>query len=86
MTEKVVRGFTYAQDRKFIEPPYRVTFFPPDRAAHFLDALDQFGETYDRAPGIVIRHVLAEDDRMSALFEIELWQQFKMYASVDRQH
>jgi hypothetical protein len=84
ITEKIVRGFTYVQDQKFIEPPYRVTFMPPSTLGDIEDMLDQSGETYARAPGIVIRRVVAQDDGISSLHQIELWGQLKMYAWVTR--
>ncbi len=84
ITEKIVRGFTYVADQKFIEPPYGVTFMPPNDLTDIQDTLDQFGATHAREPGIVIRRALAEDDGTSSLLQIKLWGQLTMYAWVTR--
>lgn len=84
MTEKFVRGLTYMQDQAFIEPPYKVEFFlvhEPD-AKEIEAMLDKFGKEYAREPGIVIRRALAEGDPQTALYDINLWQQFKSFATV----
>lgn len=86
LTEKVVRGIFYVEDEKFIEPPFAVTFYAlgDDRAEPIRKMLDQFGQTYAREPGIVVRRVVAPEDGISSIFEIEFWGQFKAHACVTR--
>lgn len=85
LTEKIVRGIYYLKDETFIEPPYTIDFYAldDDGAAPFRILLDQFGQTYAREPGIVVRRVVPEDAPLCGVFEIDIWGQFKMYASVD---
>jgi hypothetical protein len=86
LAEKIVRGIYYLQDnRTFIEPPYSIDFYAldDDGAEPLRALLDQFGQTYAREPGIVVRRVVPEDAPLCGVFEINIWGQFKMYASVD---
>src|SRR5262249_38827983 len=82
--EKIVRGIFYIADRKFIVPPYTVEIFVIQDERELLanSALAQFGESYAREPGIVVYRAVSHEDAMSSVFKIEIWQQFKMYASV----
>ena len=84
LTEKIVRGVYFLEGQKFAEPPYVITLFvlTDEEAAPIKKILDQFGREYARGPGIVIRRAISQDDSMSAFFEIVVWAQFKMYASV----
>jgi hypothetical protein len=84
LTEKIVRGIYFLEDEKFIEPPYFIEFYAltDDGALPVKEQLDLFGKEYTRGPGILIRRAVALDDSMSAIFEIVVWAQFKMYASV----
>lgn len=85
LAEKIVRGIYYLQDETFIEPPYAIDFYAldDDGAAHLRALLDQFGQIYAREPGIVVRRVVPKDAPLCGVFEIDIWGQFKMYASVD---
>jgi hypothetical protein len=85
LTEKIVRGIYYLEDEKFIEPPFFIEFFAltDESAEPVKDILDRFGSVYAREPGIIVRRAVPEDAPMNSIFEIEVWEQFKMYASVD---
>lgn len=87
LTEKIVRGIFYLEERKFIEPPYHIEVFPldPSVASPIRQMIDRFGTEYAREPGIVVRRALAPDDGVSSIFEIEFWQQFKTHAFVTRE-
>lgn len=84
ITEKIVRGITYLDTKRYIEPPHRVHFFALDEngAKPLLELIEQAGTTLAREPGIVVRKVVAPEDGISALYEIEFWKQFKMHATV----
>jgi hypothetical protein len=82
VTEKIVRGIFYVADEKFIESPYTVEFLPPDNVEAIRAALDQFGTSYAREPGVVVRRAVVPEDGISSLFEIEFWGQVKTYAAV----
>lgn len=85
LTAKIVRGIYYLEDQVFIEPPLRVEFYAltDDGAEPVKNVLERFGCTYAREPGIVVRRAKPEDAPMNSIFEIQVWEQFKMYASVD---
>jgi len=82
--EKIVRGIFYIEDSRFIEPPYIVEVHGvhDEHVAEIITIIDKFGEISAREPGIVVCRVVSPEDAMSSLFKIEIWQQFKMYASV----
>jgi hypothetical protein len=67
-----------------MEPPYVITLFvlTDEGARPIKEILDRFGQEYARGAGIVIRWAVTPEDSMSGFFEIVVWGQFKMYASV----
>ncbi len=85
ITEKIVRGIFYIEDGIFIEPPYIIDFFASaeDDNSPWQQALERWGKVYERPPGIVVRRAVAED-RVSSIFEMTFWKQFKTYAAVSR--
>ena len=84
VTEKIVRGIAYIENRTFIAPPYRVQFIAvaDEAAAHVRGLLDEHGSTFALEPGIVVRRVVAPEDGISAIYELEFWKQLKTFASV----
>lgn len=86
VTEKIVRGVTYVETGRFIEPPLSVLFFPdgPDmKNSDFVQVIRQHGKTLERGPGIRIDYAVTPEDGLSGLFEIVFWGgQIKTYASV----
>jgi len=85
LTEKIVRGIFWLEDDKFLDPPYRVTFYPMEdaQAAPFAALLDKHGKTSAHEPGIIVRRAVAIEDNTSSIFNIEICSTFKMYAVVD---
>ena len=85
LTEKIVRGIFFLEDNTFIEADHTIDFcaLAEDGAGPIKDVLNRFGREYAREPGIVVRRAVAEDQPMGAVFEIDIWAQFKMYASVE---
>ena len=86
VTKKIVRGITYLETGRFIEPPLRVLFFPDGpkmKNSNFVQMIRQYGKTLERAPGIRIDYVRTPEDGISGLFEIVFWGgQITTYASV----
>jgi hypothetical protein len=84
ITEKIVRGIVYIEEKRFIEPPCVIDFYalPEDGIAPWKHALDRWGKVYAREPGIMVRRAVSHDDGVSSLFEITFWKQFRTYASV----
>ena len=85
LAEKIVRGICYLEDKTFIEDPYSIDFYAldDDGSEPLRALLERFGRTYAREPGILVRRFVPEDTPMCGVFEIDIWGQFKMYASVD---
>jgi hypothetical protein len=44
--------------------------------------LEQFGKVHAREPGIIVRCAVACDDLTSSIFQVEIWNRFKIYAAV----
>ena len=86
LAEKISRGIFFIEDEKYIEPPYEITHYMLREAPHdgVLDLLEQYGTVYAREPGIVVKRAIAADDRMSAVFSIEIWAQFRIFSVVDK--
>jgi hypothetical protein len=86
MTEKIVRGLFYVQEKKLIELPNTIEFLAlgGESAAFWERVVEKFGSVYVRGPGLVIRRAVAPEDGISSLFAITFWDQFKTYASVTR--
>jgi hypothetical protein len=84
MGEKVVRGLVYYHYQQYIEKDHIVeVWFPYESAAQrVIGMLEGVGKKYEREPGIDVTIGLASDDPQSALFFIEIWGQYKMYATI----
>jgi hypothetical protein len=84
LTDKIVRGIYFLDSQKFIEPPYAIEFYAlsDEGAGPLRDLLARSAEVYAREPGILVRRALAQGDLMSGVFEITIWAQFCLYASV----
>lgn len=84
ITEKIVRGITYIEGGRYIEPPHRVHFFALDDegARPVRELVEIAGTTFAREPGIVVRRAVSPEDGVSALYELEFWKQFKTHAAV----
>jgi hypothetical protein len=88
ITEKIVRGVSFIENRRLIEPPFEIeNFVIDDSAAQSIrDSIARFGKTYARPPGLIVGCAVVPDDGMSSLWEITFWGQFKSYASVLAPH
>lgn len=85
IAEKVVRGLVYREDDAFIEPPYKIEcFLDGEHAKPTKDILNKAGKVFRREPGLEIRRAVAGEDPRSALYEITLWDQLKLYATVSK--
>jgi len=86
LTEKIVRGITFLEDGTFIEPPFTVNQYTlsDQRATPLISLLKTIGREYAREPGIVIIRATNQSNKVVALYAIEIWGRFKIYASVTR--
>ena len=83
IAEKIVRGIFYLEYKVFIEPPFTVTCLEGNKEITSL--ISQFGQPYAREASIAVRRAVTQDS-IGSLFEIEFWQQFKVYAAVTDLH
>lgn len=85
MTEKIVRGLVYREDCRFIEPPYEInTYLDGAGAEAAREMIEKAGKEFKREPGLEIRRATVEGDDRIAIYEINFWQQFKTYATVQK--
>lgn len=84
LTEKIVRGIYFIEDKHFIEPPYSIEFYAlEDKSATPInELLARFGNEYARGPGILIKRAVEPTEGVTAIIAIEVWGKFKMYAVV----
>lgn len=84
LTEKIVRGIYFIEDKRFIESPYTIDFYAleDEGASEVKELLNRFGTEYARGPGILINRAVTPEDEVSAIISIEVWGAVKMYASV----
>ena len=86
IAKKIIRGITWAIDKKYIEPDYEIKIFfvrDPKRSS-FYEPLVKSGKIYSRGPGLMVVQAVAPEDSMSSLYYLEIWQQVFMYGSVTR--
>ena len=81
---KIIRGVTWAIDEKYIEPDYEIKiYFARDPKLHpFYEYLRKFGKIYSLEPGLTVVRAIAEEDSMSGLYYIEIWQHVFFFGSV----
>ena len=80
-----MRGIFYLDGGRFIEDRYVIEHYALDDegAAPVVVVLDQFGQEFAHEPGILVRRAMAKGEDIASFFSIEIWQSFKMYASVE---
>jgi hypothetical protein len=82
--EKLVRGTIYLTERRYIEQNQEITvsLLRLEDSQPIVMLLEQFGELYERGPGIRIRKAVAQDARTNALFVFDIWDQFRFHGAV----
>jgi hypothetical protein len=82
--EKLVRGTIYLTEQRYIESNQEITvsLLRPEDSQPIVSMLEQFGEFYERGPGIRIRKAVAHDAKTNALFVFDIWDQFRFHGSV----
>jgi hypothetical protein len=81
--KKLVRGVTYLQDGRFIEPPYEIVCYVPteEGVAEIFGSLTEQFRSHDRGPALVI-HRSVREDGMSAIYRMEIWSRLRICATV----
>lgn len=70
----------------FIEPTDKIDHYllHASVAEKMLGPFGHAGQLFVREPCLRIRRFVAHDDRLNSIFEIELWQQLKVYATLGK--
>ena len=86
LATKLIRGITWAIDGKYVEVDYKIDihFVRDPKSSPFYEPLVRFGKTYSLGPGLTVVRAVADEDRMSGLYYLEIWRQVFMYGSVTR--
>lgn len=87
LVEKIVRGITYIEDGKFVEKPFAVQHYvlSEESAGPLKAILDRFGRVYERGLGITVIRAVVPEDKMTAMYSIEIWGRFKGYAFLSKE-
>jgi hypothetical protein len=82
--EKLVRGTVYLTEGRYVEPEQEITtsLLHADDGREITEMIEQFGELYERGPGIRIRKAVAHDAKTSALFVFDIWGQYRFHGAV----
>lgn len=82
--EKLVRGTIYVTERRYVEEHQEITvsLMRTEDAAPVTQIAEDFGELYERGPGIRIRKAVAEDGRTNALLVFDIWGQYRFHGMV----
>lgn len=82
--EKIVRGIFYVKHERFIEPPFKIVWYAldNDNSVEIRAFIDSHGVEYARGPGFIVRECMPPENNNYAMYKIDLWGQFRMYAWV----
>ena len=85
VVKKIVRGREYwLAGGGIVEPPYEIEVFFPTETPELVEKLMAafaLGPVY-LGPGLRIRRGGAQDDSLSALYELVMWDTLSVYASI----
>ena len=86
LVEKIVRGLTFLEDKAFIESTHAIEshVMHEESASDFRAMISRFGTVYERPPGLLVGRSVTPEDGVSSIYRIEIWGQFRIYASVVR--
>ena len=84
IVEKIVKGIAFVEDGRLIDASMEIQHHPVHGSATgpLNDLLERFGSTHSRGPGIEVVRAVTPEDGVSAMYRINIWGQWVMYASV----
>lgn len=84
LVEKIIKGITYIEDDRYLDSGTEIEHHvvSEEDASPIKDVLEKFGVRHSREPGIEVVRAVTPEDGVSALYQITIWGQFRMYASV----
>jgi len=82
VAKKILRGCEYwLANGRIIDPPYELEVFQPSEPPEELSRHMQFGLDY-LGPGCRIRRAVPVDEENSAIYEIVIWDSWKLFFSI----
>jgi hypothetical protein len=84
--QKVIKGTTWVVDGRYIEADYEIGIhFVRDRVSFpFYEPLKKYGKTYSLGSGLTVVRAVPDEDHLTGLYYIKIWQQVFLYGSVTR--
>lgn len=81
--EKVIRGCEYTlNNHRYVEVPYRIQIFGQKVKKEFEETFKDFPTTRELGPGFKITRIIAAEDSLTVIYNITLWDTFRIYAMV----
>lgn len=83
LAEKIARGMTYVEEKRYIEKSEQIAFYTLDESADASPLQDALRDAtdFDGGPGIRIRRVADLQTNVSVM-AVHIWQTFDMYVTV----
>jgi hypothetical protein len=82
--EKITKGIAYIADKSYIDGSYKIELFVIDeqKATELRKLVDSKCMLFDLRPGMLVKRVLLENDKVAGIYFIEIWGRFRMYVLV----
>jgi Protein of unknown function (DUF2934) len=85
VVKKIVRGCEYwLAGGRIVDPPYEIEIFFPSKTPELVEQIMTsfaFGPVH-LGPGLRIRRGGAQDDHLTAMYELVMWETMTVYASI----
>jgi len=82
--QKITRGIAFVADKSFIDESYKIELFVIDeqKAGELKNSIDSNGILFDSRPGLLVKRLLIENNKVGGIYFIEVWGRFRMYVVV----
>jgi len=87
IAQKIVKGIVYIVDKKYIEPPYKIKFYPYNKINVEIILTEIYPgpwDIFDRPPGFAVLRAVAKEDMTSGIYLIDIWGQLYCQAIVSK--
>ncbi len=81
---KIVKGIAYIEDGVFVDDRFEIKPFAVEReaAAVFEQAIDRYGNSLSRGPGILVERAVTPEDGVSSIYKVTIWGQIAVHVTV----
>lgn len=81
---KIVKGIAYIEDKVLIDDRFELQPHVAEKEAaeEFEQAIDRYGNSLSRGPGILVERAVTPEDGVSSIYKVTIWGQFVVYVSV----